>query len=91
MAVKTGLAALRLLDLFNRYGQDEGSHRHHTGSVMAGVIGKAHQFDIFEATSTCRAVQCPAARKGERSRDTYLRPENYFEFEEEKDHPARAE
>jgi len=50
MAVQTGLAFLRLTDDFNR---QQGQHLElrigvHTGTVMAGVVGKERmQFDVF--------------------------------------------
>jgi class 3 adenylate cyclase len=87
MAVKTGLAALRLLDLFNRhYGQDMKVRIGiHTGSVMAGVIGKERiQFDIFGDNVNIAARYESSGCEGRVnvSRDTYLRTRDFFEFEE---------
>ena len=87
MAVKTGLETLRLVDLFNRHYEQKIGVRIgiHTGSVMAGVIGKDRmQFDIFgdNVNIASRFESSGSEGKVNVSQETYLRTRDFFEFEE---------
>lgn len=90
MAVKTGLEALRLVDLFNGHYEQRIGVRIgiHTGSVMAGVIGKERmQFDIFgdNVNIASRFESSGSEGKVNVSEETYLRTRDFFEFEERGD------
>jgi len=87
MALKTGLEALRLVEAFNsRYGQQIGVRIGiHTGSVMAGVVGKERmQFDIFGDNVNIAARYESSGTRGRVnvSHETYLRTRDRFDFEE---------
>jgi len=90
MAVKTGLEALKLVDLFNSHYEPPIGVRIgiHTGSVMAGVIGKERlQFDIFgdNVNIASRYESSCSEGKVNVSQETYLRTCKFFEFEERGD------
>ena len=87
MAVKTGLEALKLVDLFNSsYGMKIGVRIGiHSGAVMAGVIGKQRkQFDVFGDNVNIASRFESSAEKGRVnvSHETYMRTRDCFEFEE---------
>jgi adenylate cyclase len=90
MAVKTGLEALRLVNLFNSHYEQKIEVRIgiHTGSVMAGVIGKERmQFDIFgdNVNIASRYESSGSAGKVNVSQETYFRTRDFFAFEERGD------
>ncbi|KAF0159623.1 MAG: adenylate/guanylate cyclase [Syntrophaceae bacterium] len=90
MAVKTGLGALKLVDLFNSHYEQKITVRIgiHTGSVIAGVIGKERmQFDIFgdNVNIASRYESSGIAGKVNVSQETYLRTRDFFEYEERGD------
>jgi len=86
MAVKAGLAFVKLVDDFNR---QTGQSIHirigiHTGRVMAGVVGKERmQFDVFGDNVNIASRFESSGVKGRVniSRETYLKTIDYFEFE----------
>jgi len=87
MALRTGLEALRLVEAFNsHYGQQIGVRIGiHTGSVMAGVVGKERmQFDIFGDNVNIAARYESSGTRGRVnvSQETYLRTRDRFDFEE---------
>ncbi len=87
MAVRTGLALLELLDSLNREtGQDLRIRIGiHTGSVMAGVVGKERmQFDVFgdSVNIASRFESSGETGRVNVSHATYLSSRNFFEFEE---------
>ncbi|MHB9098251.1 MAG: adenylate/guanylate cyclase domain-containing protein [Syntrophales bacterium] len=87
MAVKTGMALLKLVDSFNRQNQYGIQMRVgiHSGTVMAGVVGKERmQFDIFGDNVNIAARYESSGEKGRVnvSHDTYVRTRGCFDFEE---------
>jgi class 3 adenylate cyclase len=87
MAVKTGMAFLKLVDSFNRQNGYGIQIRVgiHTGMVMAGVVGRERmQFDIFGDNVNIAARFESSGEKGRVnvSHDTYARTRDCFDFEE---------
>ncbi|MBN2438160.1 MAG: adenylate/guanylate cyclase domain-containing protein [Deltaproteobacteria bacterium] len=87
MAVQTGLGALQLVDLFNNHYEVKIGVRIgiHSGTVMAGVIGKERkQFDIFGDNVNIASRFESSGEKGRVnvSHETYMRTRDFFEFEE---------
>ena len=86
MAVKTGMAMLKLLDSLNRMNNRDIQIRIgiHTGTVMAGVVGKDRmQFDIFgdHVNIAARFESSGEPGRVNVSEATYLRTREHFEFE----------
>ncbi|MHB8859996.1 MAG: adenylate/guanylate cyclase domain-containing protein [Thermoleophilia bacterium] len=87
MGVKTGMALLKLVDSFNRQNGYDIQIRVgiHTGTVMAGVVGKERmQFDIFGDNVNIAARFESSGEQGRVnvSHDTYTRTRDCFDFEE---------
>ncbi len=87
MAVNAGMAFLKLVDSFNRQSGYGIQIRVgiHTGTVMAGVVGKERmQFDIFgdNVNIAARFESSGEAGRVNVSHDTYARTRDYFDFEE---------
>ncbi len=90
MAVKTGMAFLKLVDSFNRQNEQNDQSLQirigiHTGMVMAGVVGKERmQFDIFGDNVNIASRFESSGEKGKVnvSFETYIRTNEYFEFDE---------
>ena len=87
MAVKTGMAFLKLVDSFNRQNDQDLQIRIgiHSGRVMAGVVGKERmQFDIFGDNVNIASRFESSGEKGKVnvSYETYIRTREYFEFQE---------
>ncbi len=87
MAVNMGMALLKLVDSFNLQ-QGHGIQMRvgiHTGTVMAGVVGKERmQFDVFGDNVNIAARFESSGEKGRVnvSHDTYVRTRDRFGFEE---------
>jgi class 3 adenylate cyclase len=86
MAVKTGMALLKLVESFNRRNDQALQIRVgiHTGLVMAGVVGKERmQFDVFGDDVNIAARFESSGEKGRLnvSHETYLSARDFFEFE----------
>lgn len=87
MAVKTGLALLDLVDSFSRQ-QDLNLQVRigiHTGTVMAGVVGKERmQFDIFgdHVNIASRFESSGEQGRVNVSYETYIRSRDHFDFEQ---------
>ncbi|MDA8125411.1 MAG: adenylate/guanylate cyclase domain-containing protein [Deltaproteobacteria bacterium] len=86
LAVKTGLAMLEMVDAFNRSHIQTLRLRIgiHTGTVMAGVVGKERmQFDIFgdHVNIASRFESAGVPGRVNISHETYLRARDRFEFE----------
>jgi len=87
MAIRTGLALLVMVDLFNRQNNQNIQIRIgiHTGRVMGGVVGRERmQFDIFGDPVNIAARFESSGEKGKVniSQETYRRAKNFFEFQE---------
>jgi class 3 adenylate cyclase len=87
MAVRTGMAFLKLVDDFNKNdGQDiQIRIGIHTGRVMAGVVGKERmQFDVFGDNVNIASRFESSGEKGKVnvSHETYLRTRDSFAFNE---------
>lgn len=87
MAVRAGLALLRVVETFNRKSDEEFQIRIgiHTGKVMAGVVGEERmQFDVFGDNVNTASRFESSGEKGKIniSEETYLQTRNFFEFEE---------
>lgn len=87
MAVRAGLALLKVVETFNRESEEEFQIRIgiHTGKVMAGVVGKERmQFDVFGDNVNIASRFESSGEKGEIniSEETYLQTRDFFEFEE---------
>jgi adenylate cyclase len=85
MAVKTGMALLKLVESYNRQ-HDQGLQMRvgiHSGQVMAGVVGKERiQFDIFGDHVNIASRFESAGEKGRVnvSHATYLSARDFFKF-----------
>ncbi len=87
MAVKTGMAFLKLIDSFNKQNNQGIAIRIgiHTGTVMAGVVGRERmQFDIFGDTVNIASRFESSGEPGRVnvSHETYVRTRDRFDFEE---------
>ena len=87
MAVRTGMALLKMVDSFSRQN-DQGLQIRvgiHTGRVMAGVVGKERmQFDVFGDNVNIASRFESSGEKGRVSvsHETYMRTRDFFDFEE---------
>ena len=87
MAVRTGMALLKMVDSFSRQN-DQGFQIRvgiHTGRVMAGVVGKERmQFDVFgdNVNIASRFESSGAKWMVNVSHETYMNARDFFEFEE---------
>jgi adenylate cyclase len=86
MAVKTGMAFLKLVDAFNNQNKQDIQIRIgiHTGRVIAGVVGKERmQFDVFgdNVNIASRFESSGAEGRVNVSHETYLRTRDLFNFE----------
>jgi class 3 adenylate cyclase len=87
MAVRTGMALLKMIDSFSRQNDQSIQIRVgiHTGRVMAGVVGKERmQFDIFgdHVNIASRFESSGAKGRVNVSHETYMNTRDFFEFEE---------
>jgi len=87
MAVRTGMALLKMIDSFSRQNDQSIQIRVgiHTGRVMAGVVGKERmQFDIFgdHVNIASRFESSGAKGRVNVSHATYMNARDLFEFEE---------
>jgi len=87
MAVRTGMALLKLVDSLNRQNNHGLQIRVgiHTGHVMAGVVGKERmQFDVFGDNVNIASRFESSGEKGRVnvSHETYISVRDFFEFEE---------
>lgn len=87
MAVRTGMALLKMIDSLSRQNGQDIQIRVgiHTGRVMAGVVGKERmQFDVFgdNVNIASRFESSGAKGRVNVSHDTYMNTQDFFEFEE---------
>jgi class 3 adenylate cyclase len=87
MAVRTGMALLKMVDSFSRQNDQSLQIRIgiHTGRVMAGVVGKERmQFDVFGDNVNIASRFESSGVKGRVnvSHETYMNTRDFFEFEE---------
>jgi class 3 adenylate cyclase len=87
MAVRAGLALLKVIETFNGESDKEFHIRIgiHTGKVMAGVVGEERmQFDVFgdNVNTASRLESSGETGKINISEETYLQTRNFFKFEE---------
>ena len=87
MAVRTGMALLKMVNSFNRQNDQSLQIRIgiHTGRVMAGVVGKERmQFDVFgdNVNIASRFESSGAKGRVNVSHETYMNIRDFFEFEE---------
>lgn len=87
MAVRTGIALLKMVESFNRQKDHDLQIRIgiHTGRVMAGVVGKERmQFDVFgdNVNIASRFESSGAKGRVNVSQETFRKTRDLFEFEE---------
>ncbi|MBF0227187.1 MAG: adenylate/guanylate cyclase domain-containing protein [Desulfobacterales bacterium] len=87
MAVRAAMALLDFLDKFNSKAKNQFNMRIgiHTGSVMAGVVGRERmQFDIFgdDVNIAARFESSGVINKANVSESTYAKTKSHFHFEE---------
>jgi adenylate cyclase len=87
IAVRTGMALLKMVDSFSRQNDQSLQIRVgiHTGRVMAGVVGKERmQFDVFgdNVNIASRFESSGSNGRVNVSHETYMNSRDFFEFEE---------